>query len=160
VSRALGGPRSGETVDRVHAALMGLAALGTAAYWLAYFGWGGVRTGKDAVYVAFENAFPLADAYMAACYLAAGAKLWRGRPGAVLLGIAGGSAMVFLGFLDVLFNLQHGKYADMTPAMAVETAINAYCLSFGPYTILRLWRARHRFEAGFGGRRAGPESRR
>ena len=120
---------------------MVVAALGTMAYWLAYFAAGTVQTSADPAYAAFENAFPLADGYMAACYLVSAARLAHGHVAAVPWGIAAGSAMVFLGCMDVLFNLEHGKYGDMTGAMAIEIAINVICLTFGPFTIIRLWRA-------------------
>jgi len=132
--------------DRVHAALMLLAALGTVAYWTTWFTTGAVRTADDAAYVAFENAFPLADGYMTLCYVVAAVHLLRGRASAVPVGIAAGSAMVFLGLMDTLFNLEHGKYATMTGEMTVETAINVGCLTFGPVTMIRLWNARGRFE--------------
>jgi hypothetical protein len=132
--------------DRVHAALMFLAALGTVAYWTAWFTTGAVRTADDAAYVAFENAFPLADGYMTVCWVVAAVLLLRGRATAVPVGIAAGSAMVFLGLMDTLFNLEHGKYTTMTGEMAVETAINVACLTFGPATTVRLWRARGRLE--------------
>jgi len=45
------------TADRVHAVLMLLAAVGTAAYWTAYFAAGAVQTSEDPAYIAFENAF-------------------------------------------------------------------------------------------------------
>ena len=134
--------------DRVHAALMRVAAVGTIAYWVAYFWFGAVQTGDDPGYVAFENAFPLADAYMAVAYLVAAHFLVRGRVAAVAVGIAAGSAMVFLGLMDTLFNLQHGQYAIRTPEMATEIAINVVCLVFGPWTMVRLWSARRRLAAG------------
>lgn len=133
--------------DRVHAGAMVVVALGTIAYWVAYFAVGTVQTASDPVYVGFENSFPAADGYMAACWLAAAALLWRGRATAVPVGIAAGSAMVFLGLMDTLFNLEHGKYAAMTPEMAIETVINVACLSFGPFTMIRLWRIRARLDS-------------
>lgn len=54
--------------------------------------------------------------------------------------------MVFLGLHGHLYNLEHGKYADTTPEMAVETAINVVCLTFGPFTMWRLWRIGRRLE--------------
>ena len=89
-----------------------VVAAGTLAYWLAYFFAGAVQTADDAVYTGFENAFPLADGYMTVAYVAAALLLLRGRPLAVPVGIAAGSAMVFLGAMDTLFNLEHGKYAE------------------------------------------------
>jgi hypothetical protein len=134
--------------DRRHALAMLAAAAGTIAYWVDYFVAGGVQTSGDPTYLAFENAFPLADAWMATCYVIAAGFLRRGRVAAVPWGIAAGGAMVFLGCMDVLYNLEHGKYADMTGEMAIETAINLACLGFGPFTIWRLWRIRARLEAG------------
>jgi hypothetical protein len=123
---------------------MGLTGLTTVAYWIEYFTSGKVRTSDDPAYVDFENAFPLADAYMAASFLAAAWLLRRQRGAAVPVGIAAGSAMVFLGAMDTLYNLEHGKYRTITAEMAGETAINAFSLVFGPLTMVRLWKARHR----------------
>jgi hypothetical protein len=128
----------------VHAALMLVVAAGTLAYWLAYFLAGAVQTADDPVYTSFENAFPLADGYMATAYVVAAQLLLRGRVLAVPVGIAAGSAMVFLGGMDTLFNLEHAKYAAMTPEMAVETVINVTCFVVGPWTMVRLWRIRGR----------------
>ncbi len=74
--------------------------------------------------------------------------LLRGHALAVPVGIAAGSAMVFLGCMDTLFNLEHAKYADGTPEMAIETAIDVICLTFGPFTMMRLWRIRDRLADG------------
>ena len=59
-------------------------------------------------------------------------------------------AMVYLGGMDVLFNLEHGKYADRGPEMLLEIAINVACLGFGPFTMLRLWGRRTRLGSMFG----------
>lgn len=133
-------PRS----DRVHAFVMGGVAAATAAYWIEFFTSGRVRTSEDQSYVDFERAFPLADGYMSAVYAATAWLLWRQKPGAVPAGLAAGGAMVFLGCMDLLYDLQHGKFRDRTPEMAVEAGIVAFSLTFGPYTMRRLWRARHR----------------
>jgi hypothetical protein len=119
-------------------------ALATIAYWVEFFTSGRVRTSDDSAYVDFERAFPLADAYMAGAFLLAARNLRRQRIEAVPTGIAAGSAMVFLGGMDLLYNLQHRKFADRTPEMAVETAIVAFSLGFGPLTMVRMWRARQR----------------
>ena len=121
-----------------------LAAAGTVAYWLAYFFAHAVQTADDPVYLGFEEAFPLADGYMATAYVVSAIALLRGHVLAVPAGLVAGSAMVFLGCMDTLFNLQHAKYAAMTPEMAIETAINVSCFAIGPFTMARLWRIRGR----------------
>lgn len=130
--------------DRVHAFLMTGAAAATVAYWLEFFTTGKVKTSDDQSYFDFERAFPLADAYMAGAFALAAHNLRRQRLDAVPTGIAAGSAMVFLGGMDLLYDLQHRKFAERTPEMAVEAGIVAFSLVFGPATMLRLWRARHR----------------
>lgn len=130
--------------DRIHAGLMDVVALATVGYWVDYFSGGNVKSGDDPAYVAFENAFPLADGYMAACFLVAARQLRRRKPAAVAWGIAAGSAMVFLGAMDTLYNLQHGKYRKRTPEMALEATINLVSWTFGPFTMRRLWRSRSR----------------
>lgn len=126
---------------------MRIVAFVTIAYWVEFFTTKKVRTSDDPAYVDFERAFVLADSYMAAAFLVAARRLSKGRPDAVAFGIAAGSAMTFLGGMDLLYNLQHHKFADRTPEMAVESAIVATSLTFGPFTMLRMWRSRGRLGA-------------
>jgi hypothetical protein len=145
MERAAAGTRAAAPAsDRLTAAVMDLAALVTVGYWADYFTKGRVRSSDDPAYIAFENAFPLADGYLALC-LAAGARaLRRQRPSAVAWGIAAGSAMVYLAAMDTLYNLENGTYTDRSPEMALETAINAATWTLGPWLIRRSWRSRTR----------------
>ena len=127
--------------DRIHAVAMFIAAAGTLAYWTVYFTSGATQVRTDAVYIGFEDAFPLADGWMTLCYLLAAGFLWRGDPRAVLWGLCAGSAMVFLGSMDLLFNIEQGHFSRAPSAeMWAEIVIVAFCWAFGPYTIRRLWR--------------------
>jgi UDP-N-acetylmuramyl pentapeptide phosphotransferase/UDP-N-acetylglucosamine-1-phosphate transferase len=127
--------------DRIHAGFMLLAALGTLAYWLTYFSSGATQVRSDEVYLAFENAFPLADGWMLVSYLLSAYFLWRGDRRAVLWGVCAGSAMIFLGCMDLLFNLQQDHFQlTMSAQMTAEIVIVVFCLGFGPFTIWRLWR--------------------
>jgi hypothetical protein len=123
---------------------MKAVAAAVAAYWVEFFTTGKVRTSEDRAYVDFERAFPLADAYMAAAFATAGVLLDRQRREAVPVGIAAGSAMVFLGGMDLLYDLEHGKFSERTLEMGVEALIVAFSLVFGPLTMIRMWRARQR----------------
>ena len=134
------------TADRVHAVLMASLMGTVAAYWVGYYTTDAVRTADDPAYEQFQRSFALAETYWVATGLAASRQLWRSKSSAVPLGIATGSAAVFLGLMDVHWNIQHGKYAERTPEMGLETAINIVCLTAGPATMVRLWRARERLE--------------
>jgi hypothetical protein len=130
--------------DRIHAVAMAIAAALTAAYWVEWFTKGRVQSADDPEYVTFEESFPLADGYMAVLYVAAAKALWEQRSTAVPLGIAAGSANVFLALMDLLFDLRRGNLRETTPEMQVEKAIIGASLVFGPLTMIRLWRGRSR----------------
>jgi hypothetical protein len=127
---------------RVLAAVLLFGGLGTILYWVAFFTSGVVQATQDSCYLAFERAFPAADACTAATAIAAAIALWRGRPAAVLFGIASGSGFVFLGLMDVLYNVEHGMYAVGSAEMANEIVINVFCLTVGPAAIAYAWRNR------------------
>ena len=139
--------RSAPFGDRLHAGAMAVAAALTAAYWVDWFTKGRVQSADDPEYVTFEESFPLADGYMAVLYIAAARELWKQRPAAVPLGIAAGSANVFLALMDLLFDLRRGNLRESTPEMQIEKAIIGASLVFGPLTMVRLWRARSRLGA-------------
>src|SRR5207253_10073430 len=130
---------------RAVAARLAVTAAGTAAYWIAFFAAGNaLHSSETDAYVAVEHAFPAADTWMASAAIFAAIGLVRRRPWAVLAGIAAGSALVFLGLLDMLFNLEQGLYARPSVAMAVEAVINLFCLAVGPFCLVYFWRHRDR----------------
>ncbi|HUE29818.1 MAG TPA: hypothetical protein VMR79_03035 [Verrucomicrobiae bacterium] len=137
--------RDGPPGAPVVAALLAVTAAGTAAYWIAFFAAGNaLHSSETDGYVAFEHAFPAADTWMASAAITAAIGLVRRRPWAVLAGVATGSALIFLGLLDVLFNLEQGLYARPSAAMAVEAVINLFCLTAGPFLVVYFWRQRDR----------------
>jgi len=126
----------------VAAGYLAVVAVLTTLYWIDFFTWGGVHVRDDAVYLAFEKAFPLADAWMAACSLLGAIGLWRRRSWGLLFGLLAASAQVFLACMDVLFNLNEGNYAIASAAMAAEILINVGLLIGAPLLIAFLWRQR------------------
>lgn len=130
--------------DRAFAWVLRAGAVAISAYWADFFTRGDVRTSDEQAYVDFEKAFLLADAFLVATGLSAAQLLSRGRPEAVPTGIATGSALTFLGLMDLAYDLQQGKFADRTPETMVEAAIVGISLTLGPYTMIRSWRAHAR----------------
>jgi uncharacterized membrane protein (DUF2068 family) len=133
---------------RVAASYLARVAILTALYWIDFFFAGRVHVRDDALYLAFEQAFPLADAWMAACSLLGAIGLWRRRPWGVLFGLLAASAQVFLACMDMLFNLNEGNYAIVSAAMAAEITINVVLLVGAPLLIAFLWRWRRALLAG------------
>src|SRR5207247_6270050 len=109
------------------AALLAVTAAGTAAYWIAFFAAGNaLHSSETDAYVAFEHAFPAADTWMASAAIFAAIGLVCRRPWAVLAGIAAGSALVFLGLLDMPFNLHQGPSPRPSAALATLAALRSW----------------------------------
>ncbi|MEI9941042.1 MAG: hypothetical protein WDO69_27815 [Pseudomonadota bacterium] len=119
--------------------------LATLAYWLVWFGIDRdiLATAHSESYYAFENSFPAADLWMVFTGLGAVIALVRRRASSLLWIIAAGATSIYLGLLDVLFDLENGIYysAD-TGGILVEIAINVLTLAFGAVIIIWAWRAR------------------
>ena len=127
--------------------------LATFAYWLVWFGIDReiLASAHSDSYYAFENSFPAADLWMAASGFAAIVALVRRRASALLWLIAAGATSIYLGLLDVLFDLENGIYRSAdTAGVTVEIAINVLTLAFGTGVLIWAWRARREL-AGFAG---------
>jgi hypothetical protein len=132
--------------DHLHAALMlGVAVLGYAG-WALYWTTDLFVNVEDPFWNRYEDTFVAADLLMCTAFLAAAVLLVKKNPLAVPFGIAAAGAMVFLVSLDTTFNLRNGHYRTLTPVMVFEVGINLLCLSFGPFTVVRLWRRRRELE--------------
>ncbi|MBL6937380.1 MAG: hypothetical protein ISS15_00235 [Alphaproteobacteria bacterium] len=135
---------------KVLAALLILGAVITVAYWANYFVAGDVRVLPDVWYTYFEDAFPVADGWMALCMFIAGIGLWHGTRNGALWGLMAGSALLYLAGMDITFNVEHGLYALLPRSgpMLTETWINASSLGLGIATVLMSWRAARHSPSG------------
>jgi hypothetical protein len=113
------------------------------AYWVLWMADRGVvATAHTAQYVSFEQAFPLADAWLLAALLASAAQPFRRRPSAIVWVFVVGGAGVYLAALDILYDLQHGIYGSphggvLELGINLVTAVSSVgILTFG-------WRFRH-----------------
>ena len=121
------------------------AAVVDAAYWAVWFTDRGVLASNTTVsYVDFENAFPLADAWLGlACVLAAIALVRRSAVALLWLLVAGGAAGYLLG-MDVLYDLQHDVWFSSGAEGIVELVVNLATAAVA-VTFLT-WGWRHREE--------------
>ncbi|HEX3854242.1 MAG TPA: hypothetical protein VHW01_24935 [Polyangiaceae bacterium] len=125
----------------------------TAAYWVVWFGVNRelLASAHTESYYAFENSFPAADAWMTLVGLAATAALFRRRASALLWSIAAGATSIYLGLLDVLFDLENGIYhSPDTGGVVVEIVINVLTLAMGAVVLVWAWRSRRALSL-FGG---------
>lgn len=127
-------------MDRALGVLLLVTAAVTVAYWVDFFVRGSVQTVQEEWYLRFERAFPAADAWMSVCCVVAGVGLLRGAAAGDAYGLVAAGALVFLGLMDVTFNLQNGLYRLLpgSAQMWSELVINVWCLALGTVLLVHL----------------------
>src|SRR5215467_9675723 len=110
-------------------------AAGLFLYWILYFTVGVAPARPPTGYFVFQNTFTVADLILAALLARAAILLLRPDPIHRVLGrglsLICSGALLFLGGLDISFNLQHAIYLTPSLDMFLEVAINFWCLIFG-----------------------------
>lgn len=155
LARTLDVPRSAATTTKLPAGwaftfwLQLFVSCAALAFWLIWF-FGDrrlVATSDSLEYTCFQNAFVIADGWMiAGCVLGARAQLQR-KSICLLWMMQSSSAAIFLGAMDVTFDLQHGLYLAGTSSVAVELAINLLSFGCGTWGLSFAWRHRHQLLA-------------
>jgi hypothetical protein len=117
--------------------LMILTGAGIILFWIAFFSVNMVPENAPACYLAFEHAFPPPDALLALGLLAAGVLTLRGRPAGLTLSRVCAGGLLFLGMIDISFNLQNGIYGLGTDELISMAAINLWCVGLGAALAMR-----------------------
>ncbi len=125
--------------ERVIIGLLFFAFATTLVYWIIFYTTGGTQVRQDAVYLAFEKSFPVADTWMALCALIGAIGLWNRKSWGFLFGLLAASSAIFLGLMDLTFNLNEGIYAIPGLETTIEVLINLLTLGIGPVVIAYLW---------------------
>ena len=135
-------PEVTDTARRRMIVLLVLVAAVTVAYWVLWFSHRSlVASETRPAYVEFENAFPLADGWLALALLASAATLRARRPAAFGWLLAGGGAGLYLFCMDVLYDAEHGIWAKGAGG-AIEAAINVATLAVSLGVLRWTWRRR------------------
>lgn len=134
--------------ERAVVVAMVLAFVFIVAYWAIWYGIDRnlLASSHAPAYYTFENAFPVADAWLALALALSIAGIVRRRSYAVLWTLLGGGAGVYLGCMDVLFDLENGIYVPHLGADAsapiIEGAINVITFTFAIAIVVWMWRNR------------------
>src|ERR1043165_9110043 len=137
--------------DRALAVALFIVAAITAAYWVIWYLVPGgeamlsVLPG-DAAHKRFEDAFLVADAWMALAAVIAALRLLSGAPGASAWLYMAGSAAIYLAGMDILYDVQNGIYGlaalpEDRAAGITEAVINLGTLVFAAFSIGRASKA-------------------
>ncbi len=87
---------------------------------------------KSKIYIAHESSFPLADLFwLAPCLLISAIGLIMDQRFGVFFMIISGGIQIFLGLLDLSFNIQQGQYKGNKSDTILNIVIQGYCLIVG-----------------------------
>ncbi|MVU83797.1 hypothetical protein GPX89_42020 [Nocardia sp. ET3-3] len=112
-------------------------------YWVLWFSARGAVASNDRpAYIEFENAFPLADAWLAVCVLAAAIALITRHATTLLWLLAGGGSAIYLFCLDALYDLENGIWWRSGAGGLIELGINVITLAVGVGLLRWTWRRR------------------
>jgi hypothetical protein len=112
------------------------------AYWSVWFTDRRLIASENSrAYYEFENAFPLADAWLGVACLMALVALARRWPSALFWLLCAGSAGVYLFCMDLLYDLENDIFASGSGGV-VEAAIVAVTLLFSVTVLTWSWRHR------------------
>src|SRR5271155_5702603 len=124
---------------RALAAVLLAAAVLIVAYWVAGLTHPSLAApGTGAGSTQFEDAFPLADGWLALCLVAAAFCLLTARRAALFWLLAGGGAGLYLCAMDVLYDLQHGVWGKGANGV-MELVINVVTLALSLFVLRWTW---------------------
>ncbi len=128
------------------AAIMELVlAAGIVSFWIAFFTTDLISIDDPhlkEIYLAFESAFPVPDVYLSIVLTIGGIGLLRKRSYGYFFSLMGGASLIFLGLLDISFNIQHGIYLTGVAEGIMNILINLLCFGGGIFLVLIIWKKR------------------
>ena len=116
-------------------------AVGLIYYWIDFYIKGGVQAVNEDWYTRFQKAFTAADLWTAVSALVAASGLLAGQTYGVLFTFITASSLIFLGLMDVTFNIQNNLYRLMgkSSQMRFELFINLWTLGLGIALLVLFW---------------------
>ncbi len=113
----------------------------TIVFWFLFlFVPGSVQSSDERCYMVFEKSFVAADLWMSIAFFLSAYFLYHADAAGVLWGIVAGGTFVFLGLMDVLYNIENGMYKKINSGMVFEILINLTSIIFGGFTIIYVWK--------------------
>jgi hypothetical protein len=113
------------------------------AYWVAWYADRSlVASNTRSAYYEFENAFPLADGWLALCCRGALIALRRQSPIALMWLLLAAGAGVYLFGMDVLYDLENGIWWSSGAGGVIELGINLVTAAVSLWFLRWTWQRR------------------
>ena len=127
-------------IDIIVAVFQILIAVGIIVFWIYFFKYENKNPEKGAIYLGHERSFPPADlGWITPTLLISAVGLLLEQPFGIFFCIISGSALIFLGLLDISFNIQQGSFKGKKSDMILNLTINLICIVAGPLFLIYGW---------------------
>ncbi|NHJ21609.1 MAG: hypothetical protein EAX91_11745 [Candidatus Lokiarchaeota archaeon] len=124
-------------IEIVLAILQIILAVGIAAFWIYFFMIENKNPEKEDWYLKHERSFPLPDlGLVTVCLLVAAVGLIIGERFGIFFTIVAGGGLMFLGLIDLAFNLQNGLFKTKNMDAYMSIAIVAIVLIMGVLNLI------------------------
>ncbi|MFX0012695.1 MAG: hypothetical protein ACFE9R_20460 [Candidatus Hermodarchaeota archaeon] len=124
-------------IEIVLAILQIILAIGIVAFWIYFFMVENKNPEKEEWYLKHERSFPLPDlGLVTVCLLVAAVGLLIGERFGIFFTIVAGGGLMFLGLIDLAFNLQNGLFKTKNMDAYMSIAIVAIVLIMGVLTLI------------------------
>lgn len=136
------------TTRRTITGMLVVAVVLDLVYWTLWFAdRGSIASLHTHAYYEFEDAFPLADLWLGIACVAALVTFVRRQPAALFWLLVAGAAGLYLGCMDLLYDLEHGVFAKGGGG-AFEAVIVALTWLFSLTALIWSWRHRGELLSG------------
>mgnify|MGYP001117857632 CR=1 FL=1 len=113
-------------------------AIGILSFWIAFFSTDMVSIEDPKLketYLAFESAFPLPDGWLVISLIIGGTGLLKKKNYGYYFSLISGSSLIFLGLVDISFNVRQGIYVLGAGEAILNISINLMCLISGIFIL-------------------------
>ena len=127
-------------MELIMAGLEIFIVVGFIGFWIYFFIFENKKPNQREGYLEYERSFPLADlGWAVPCLILAAVGLIMDEKFGIFFSITGGSALVFLGLLDISHNLQYGGYRGEKFEVILNLVVNLFCIISGPIFMIYGW---------------------
>ena len=104
---------------------------GLILFWILFYTVGLAPADAPESYEAFEKSFPIPDVILSIGLIAAAVMLLTGNAAGVALSHVCAGGLIFLGMIDISFNLQNMFARQTMKERLFSATINLWCVGFG-----------------------------
>ena len=124
-------------IEIVLAVLQIILAIGIGGFWIFFFMVENKNPEKEEWYLKHERSFPLPDlGLISVCLIVAAAGLLSGERFGIFFTIVSGGGLIFLGLIDLAFNLQNGLFKTKNMDAYMSIGIVSIVLVMGILSLI------------------------